>query len=265
VIDAFTLTGHYPFRRIKASLENITGILEKEGFTDIFTVSFGALFYRNFNEGNRELLEEVVKTQLNRGRLRVHLLAGINPFYISNISEIKELSSRYRAVVISPLYQGFNISSRRVIHIVKTASEANLPVIILGYLEDPREMHRAYRFRYALSSEKVKAFFELLRNTREELKVAFISFPFKILSELSSEISKFSVYIDVSSNDVYGPMYDYVKLLVDSIGEDLVIFASKTPLTYLKSILYKVLYSDIEESKKYKILLYNAKKLFNIR
>jgi len=264
LIDALTFTGSYPFRRVRAGIEDVVNVLRPEGFTDIFTLRFEALFYRDFNEGNKDLLNEYRGRDWSEHGVRVHLLAGLNPFYISSINEIKNILEDFKAVVLAPLYQGFNISAKRVINIVRAANNPNLPVIIFGYLEDIREMHRAYRFRYSLGIDNVKEFLELLKKSCSDARVALISFPFKTLSALANELSKLSVYIDVSYEDIYGPMYDYVKALVNMVGEDLVIFASKTPLTYVKSVLFKALYSEISSDAKTKILKHNAKKFFGL-
>jgi predicted TIM-barrel fold metal-dependent hydrolase len=264
LIDALSFIGKYPFRKVSASILDIVRVHEVLGFTDVFIGSFSSLFYRDFNEGNGELLEELARFPREQSSIKIHIVAGVNPTYLSGVRDVCKLREHYSAILMSPLLHGFDLAARRVLRVVETASKCDLPVLILGYLEDPREMHRAYRFRYRLNVERVKRFLDLLKKSQITPKLALISFPSKLLLEVASELNKLSIYVDVSSDDVYGPIYDYVKLLVDSVGEDLVVFASKAPLTYLKAVLFKVIYADIEERVKEKILVHNAKRLLNL-
>lgn len=265
MIDVLTFTGNYPYRKIRVGINDIVRIIKPEGFTDIFVIKFESLFYKDFNEGNRELLNEYMESTWRKDDVEIYLLAGVNPFYISSVNDIKKFSENFKGLVIAPLFHGFNLSCNRVVSIIRVANDVGLPVLILGYLEDIREMHRAYKFRHSLSIEKIKDFFELIKKYNEKPRLALISFPFKILSELANDINKLTIYTDVSYEDVYGPIYDYVKILVENIGEDLIVFASKTPLTYIKCVLFKVLYSEIDEYKKEKILKQNAKKFFDLK
>ncbi|MEM4731685.1 MAG: hypothetical protein QXO48_00920 [Desulfurococcaceae archaeon] len=265
MIDSLCFTGHYPFRKLSiVNLTELTNLMLREGFQSILVLHFSSLFYRNPWVANEELLSESGKiVDEIKDRIRVYLLAGINPEYAVSREKLAGYKGAFRGVVVAPLYHGFKLSSKNTRNLLKIVSDLDLTLGVLGYLEDPREAHRAYAFRYKLTLNDARSF---IREVKEwgYSRVVLYSFPSELLFQLSSDISNASILVDVSSNDVYGPIYDYVKTLVESVGEDLVVFSSKAPLTYVKSALFKVLYSEISSKAKEKILRDNPRRLFNI-
>lgn len=261
MIDALCFTGYYPFRKLAISrLSEVVSKLANEGFDHIFVLHLNSLFHRNPWLANDELVHESKEVTT---RVKVSLIAGVNPEYATTRERLVDYKNTFKAVLIAPLYHGFKLRGKPVENLLKMLKDLELALVILGYLEDPREMHRAYRPRYRIAVDDLKVFIKYVKDLGYS-RVLLSSIPSNTLFPLLSGISDTSIYVDVSSDSLYGPVYDYVKTVVESAGEDLVVFSSKTPLTYTKAVLFKVIYSDISEKAKKKILEENARKLFNI-
>jgi len=263
LIDVLTFSGNYPFRKLLyTKLCDVAKLMLEEGFEIIFNARIESLFYRDFMEANKDLLKEVNELSKQQpNSIQIKPLACFNPDYILDRNIINEVSKSFAGVVIAPLYHGFKLSSKKVSRFLRYASELNLPILILGYLEDIREMHRAYRFRYPLKLDDLKTFLQEVKLFGYE-KIVLLSFPYQFLVESSNLIANTSIYVDISSHDIYGGVYDHIKNLVNIFGEDHIVFSSKAPLSYPKAVLFKVLYSDISDKAKRKIVGENAKKLF---
>jgi predicted TIM-barrel fold metal-dependent hydrolase len=68
--------------------------------------------------------------------------------------------------------------------------------------------------------------------------------------------------VDVASNTVYGPVYDRVRALAKLFSEDRVTLSTGAPLNYPLVPILKVLYSDLDERARRKILSENALKFY---
>jgi predicted TIM-barrel fold metal-dependent hydrolase len=68
--------------------------------------------------------------------------------------------------------------------------------------------------------------------------------------------------VDVASNTVYGPVYDRVRALAELFSEDRVTLSTGAPLNYPLVLILKVLYSDLDERARRKILSENALKFY---
>jgi len=260
VIDALAFFGHYPFRRLSPrSLAGVAHYLGSKSFSRIYAACFSSIFYRDPLEGNREALEEfsASRDRIPRG-VEVRILGGFNPTYIGPRKELveKALERGFAAYLVAPAYHGFKIDSKEVLRFLEIAHELGVRVVFLDLLEDPREAHRGYILRYAVKRESFKRFISKLdRSFSREIMLA--SFRYDLLRENLDRLADLELYIDVSSDSFYGPQYDRLKEVVEAVGEDLVVASTRAPLAYPEASIYRVIYSNINDSSKDRILSRN--------
>ncbi len=264
MIDALSFFGSYPFRRLfTESMAEVASHMRSRGFKKIYLIYFLSLFYRDPFEANRAALNIYRMKRRNIKDVEIDLLGGINPSYITidkvNIEEIVE--PHFKAYVMSPAYHGFRLDARGSIKLVEDLCSQGRKVIILDLLEDIREMHRAYKLIYMVKDEHLKSFLRNIDKTCGK-KILFASFRYELLKNNLARISDLELYVDTSSDTLYGYQYDRVRELVDSIGEDLVVLATRTPIAYTETAVFRVIYSDITGSAKKKILYDNALKYY---
>jgi len=265
VIDALAFFGSYPFRRLKLKkLVEVVRHLREKRFEGVYIAHFGSVFYRDPLEGNREALEEYVSSRDEIPKdVSVRVLGGFNPAYIQMKRRFVEeaVSRTFAAYIIAPAYHGFRLDSKEVFKFLDIVYDLGLKVVILDLLEDLREFHRAYTFKYIIKKKHFASFLSGLdKGFRKMIMLA--SFRYDLLRDSLSRLAELEIYIDISSDSFYGPQYDRVKEVVEAVGDDLVMLSTRTPLAYTEASVFRVLYSDIDSSSKEKILNINAAKFY---
>ncbi len=260
MIDALAFFGQYPFRKLFIEdLVDVVSYLMKKGFEKIYVAYISSLFYRDPLEANR-IAEKIFREAIDKVSIpRTYLLAGHNPSYLPTNKFFLEklLDPVYKAYIIAPAYHGFNIGSRDTIRFIEYMCGENKRVVILDLLEDLREMHRGYILRFLIKKGQFEQFLRSIDKICGR-KILLSSFRYDLLRDYLGKISDLEIYVDVSSDTLYGYQYDRVRELVSSLGEDLVLLATKTPISYPEASLYRVIYSDLPSGAKEKILWRNS-------
>jgi len=260
VIDALSFFGHYPFRKLFIEdLDELIKFMSSKGFQELYVAYLPSLFYRDPLEANRIAREICEKSPGKTRSLRISLLAGYNPSYLPvNKSFIEKIiDPLYKAYILAPAYHGFKLSSRETLRFIEYMCSIDKRIVILDLLEDIREMHRAYIFRYLIKEDHL---YQFVKNLDEicSRKILLASFRYDLLRKYLDKISEKELFVDVSSDTLYGYQYDRVKELVDLLGEDLLLLSTKTPISYPEAAVFRVYYSEISDSAKEKILRRNA-------
>ncbi len=256
MIDALAFLGRHPFRG--AGTEDageLEALLMRLGFERAFVVGLEALFGRDVWRANELHLRRLA------GRKLLAPLAGVNPSYAvdrERVEGLRELG--FRAAVVAPLYHGFSPRDRAVGRLLRLAADAGLPVVLLGWLEDVRGMHRAYRFRFRLDERGLAEFVGLAAGAGARVLLSRVEYG--LLERLAGAARGAEVYVDVAHNTVYGPAYDRVASLVELYGEERVVLSTGAPLDYPLVHVLKVLSSNLSEAAKRRILRENALELY---
>ena len=262
MIDALCFTGHYPFRKLSPEkLDEIIVKYKSLGFKAIAIMKFEALFFRDTDIANKILLRDL--KQVKNKDVKIYPIASLNPLYFVDIKNlIKDYHSNgFKAIDISPPYHGFSLKSRRLINFAIQVLKYNMPLIILNLIEDIREMHRAYKFRYRIKIDELCAFLNEVNTKIKNAKILLASFSSRELKQVRS-LYKGDLFVDISHQYILGQPIDDIKILVELYGEDNVLFSSCFPLKYIHPAIYKVMYSDVNDRIKMKILEINAKRFY---
>ncbi|MEM1610237.1 MAG: hypothetical protein QXQ57_01155 [Sulfolobales archaeon] len=259
MIDILSFFNEYMFRRLaKTELRDIGRDLCELGFKKIIAISFKSIFYRNVYEANREVRDEYRKIVEKIRCPNILIAYGGNPDYIGTPRDLLDRGLE-RIVVLAPAYQGFRLDRERTIRFINNLIDYDSRIIIIDLLEDYREFHRGYRFRYLIKYEHLENFLKRVDRTVSR-NLVLASFRYDLIQRVFREISVKEVLVDISNDTFYGPQYDRVKELVNNVGEDLVVLGTRYPIANPLASIFRVLFSDISERSKEKILYRNAER-----
>lgn len=263
IIDALAFLGRHPHR--SAGVDDaggLTGLLARAGVRRAYVLHLDSLFQRDVWRANLRYRRELSSACVDGVELVP--LAGVNPLYAAERERLVELAELgFKGFVTSPSYHGYRLRSPAARRLLRVSAEVGLALVLLDLLEDPRGLHRAYRFRFKLREGDVKAFLEWAAD--EGARVLLSRLEYSLVEKLSGVISELGAYVDASHSTIYGPVYDRVAKLIELVGEDRVVFSSGAPLNYPLVPLYKVLYSSINEEARRRVLSENALRLYESR
>ncbi|ABW01736.1 amidohydrolase 2 [Caldivirga maquilingensis] len=259
MIDALCMSGAYPFRYLSMSTEAVASKLASEGFKHCLMFNLTALFHRDPWWANVEFAREDPKVDCS-----IHKLAVFNPDYEDKL-RIREYSRMgYVGFVTSPIYHGYRLMRRSVISNL-TEALSHGAVVILNLLEDLRQMHRAYSFRYRIMlGELSEALKNIVNKGDGEVKVLLSHFPYNDLAGLRS-LYNGDVYVDFASSQVLGAPYNHVEELVKLYGASRLVLSTGFMMKYPKSSILKLQLSKIQDKDKEAISSVNAGRLYGIK
>jgi predicted TIM-barrel fold metal-dependent hydrolase len=258
MIDALCMSGSYPFRHLTMSTRAVAERLASEGFRECFMFNLTALFHRDPWWGNLDFTREETEADC-----RVHKLAVFNPDYEDRVRVREYVKMGFVGFVTSPIYHGYRLTGRRVLGNLAEALN-NGALVILDLVEDPRQLHRAYAFRFRLRlGELSDALRRLSSGIEGEVRILLSHFPYSDLVNLRNLYSG-PVYVDLASSQVLGAPYSHVEELVKLYGSSNVVLSTGFMMKYPKSSVLKLQLSKIPDEDKGKIANLNAHRLYGV-
>jgi len=147
LVDISTYVGHWPFRKLTFNTLSELDILARENdITHMAVASLNGIFYKDANEGNLELIEELSEY---KGETVFIPFAIVNPTYPGwekNARKMIELG--FRGFELCPRYHGYSLAPEmlydqylpvhRAAKVMELARELNVPVRICASFENFR-------------------------------------------------------------------------------------------------------------------------------
>lgn len=234
VIDANTLFGTYPRRKVDASPRSLISLLKKNGVDLALTVSMKGIFY-DYAKGNLETLE------VCSGENMLVPAATIDPRkYYGDKGEISELVRRgFKLIRVFPEYQGWPVDYAPLKRLMRELDSEAVPLMITSHA-------------YGMATKIVEL------TSSFSFPVILNSIGYWTMSEVIAVMRENSqVYIETHQLD--SP--DCMEILCEEVGADRLVFGSNSPLTYFLSPYLTLKNSDIPESDKALILGENIERL----
>jgi len=137
IVDANAFVGHWPFRDIDASVEDLLALMDEKGVDEALVSSLESVLYRNVQAGNRKLRERVA------GHDRLRPLATIDPTYPAWEADLRECIEEWGwyGVKLLPAYHDYAIDAPETEALMEVCAELDVPVVICAVLEDQRGRH----------------------------------------------------------------------------------------------------------------------------
>ena len=171
VVDANAFVGHWPFRELDSSAEELVALMDEKGVDEAFVAAFESTFYRNAHAGNRELRRELRGSNVDHDN-RLHPFATVNPSYPEWEEDLRRCIEEWswEGVKLLPAYHNYDLDDPEVEDLMRTCADLDVPVSISGVLEDQRGRHPRITLRgyeeegtRSFTGSHVDALIDLLR------------------------------------------------------------------------------------------------------
>ncbi|MBL8850408.1 MAG: amidohydrolase family protein [Planctomycetaceae bacterium] len=138
IIDVNAHLGHYPFRRLRRNdARSLVDHMDAHSIDLALVSSLPAVFYRDTQEGNRELFDEIEPF-----RLRLVPIATVNPKYVGWERDLAESVQRgAKGITLVPEHHGYLLSDEYGHAAMQRIAELDLPVVLTQRFEDRRQRH----------------------------------------------------------------------------------------------------------------------------
>jgi len=257
IIDVNTYIGHWPFKKIRNNTaEELVQQMDKSEIDKAIVSNFNSIFYKDTQEGNIELINEIKAYSE-----RLIPLAIINPTYPGWKKDFLTCIDGFKmkGLELYPYYHNYKLTDEVSLELLNLAAEKKIPVHLPYAVENIRQKHWMDTSEN-LNIEQVK---EVLRLCPE---VDFIitngptlSYARKLKEVIENRKGK--VYYDFSRVELFE---SYFEALLEIAGVDRIVFSSQLPFQYVDTQFVKLYFSNLAQNEKNKILSQNLKTLFQI-
>jgi predicted TIM-barrel fold metal-dependent hydrolase len=260
IIDINTYIGHWPFRQVACGTpEDLVNLMDEAGIDKACVSNINAIFYRNVQDGNEELVRQISSNK--RFKDRLILFAIINPSYPGWKKDfmhcIDDLGMK--GLELYPAYHQYNLASENAVELLNMAAEKSIPVHLPCAIENVRQRHWLDT-KEDLSADNIAQALPLCSKT----DFIITNGPSPDIANKLMSLSQGrqgKIYYDFSRVDLLYYRFDN---FVKSVGADNVVFGSVMPLQYADTQFAKLHFSKISNEDKEKILYKNLKKLLKL-
>ena len=264
LIDINTYIGHWPFRQLRNN--TAAGLLPKmdEYGIDMAAVSsLNAVFYKDTQEGNRELIEEI---QNDKAQDRFIPFAVINPKYSAWEKDFIYCVENMgmKGLELYPYYHRYALTEPESVELVKLAGKMNIPVHLPCSIVNVRQRHWMDT-NDNLKYDQVEKLLALCPDTDFIISNGPSHMIARQLKKVSKE-RKGRVYYDFARLDVFvlrAPTSAFNALVQDA-GIDHIVFGSVLPFQYADPQFVRLTYAGLSEEDMDKVTSGNLKKLFQL-
>ena len=231
IVDVNTFLGHYPFRRVRyTTASEMIAHMNANGIDAGLVSSLHAVFYRDAQRGNEELLEAI-----GQFPNRLFPVGTVNPTYAGWERDLTWLveKGRVRAISLMPEHHGYRLTDERGAAVLKEIAESKLPVVLTQRLEDRRQRH------HWDVAEDLKAD-ELIEVAKTHARLKFVLVNWLGLSgdKMLAAGLRGRCLIDFARQAVVGTKE--VPKLIEALGVESIAFGSHMPFDYPAAALVKL-------------------------
>lgn len=260
LIDINAYVGHWPFMPLKYNTcEALLQRMNKYEVDISAVANLNAIFYKNTQNGNEELHNEIKSNKKFSSRLMP--FAIINPVYGAWKQDLKTCITKMgmKGIRLYPHYHDYDITEPPVIELAKMARDYNVPVAFPLRMVDSRQ-----RSWMDVQKEWLLREFMPLVKAVPDAKYIFMNIAsgFGLSAEDSALLKKTNHLFDTSGRNL-----QYMSQLIKTHGKEKFAFGTHSPiLDYLTPRLRIETLRDEEASEADKELIRsgNAKRFLNM-
>ncbi len=255
-IDISTYIGHWPFRRLRNNtLNGLDELARRYGITHMVVSNINGLFYKNTNDANLELSEELAEYN---GETKFLPLAIVNPSYPEWERDARNMiASGFMGFELCPLYHGYSLAPEmlfdeffpihRAAKVMELASELDVPVRICSCFENFRGRSH-FDVKENISGD---ALYSLL-SKNDDVHVFITGFSPQGSGEKLGELIKTrtNTYFDTTQTELLHK--NSVESLLKCIKEEQLCFGSLSPFNYIDTNLLRIDLTSLDSEKVYK-------------
>jgi len=235
IVDVNTFLGPYPFRSVRyTTAAEMLAHMDANGIDAALVSSLPAVFYRDAQRGNEELLRAIGPFT---GRL--FAVGMVNPAYAGWQRDLRWLVEQgaTRAITLAPEHHGYRLTDERGRAAIQAIGETGLPLVLTQRLEDRRQRHH-----WDVAEDlKVDELLEVAR-ANPALKFVLVNWLGLPADKLLAAGLRGRCLIDFARQAVVGTKE--VPKLMEALGTGAIAFGSHMPFDYVASALVKL--SNVE-------------------
>lgn len=261
IIDVNTYVGHWPFRSVKnTTLEERMKQMDEKGIDIACVSSLNAIFYRDAQSGNEELVQEM-KLSADYSK-RFIPFCIINPMYPGWEKDFDICVNDFsmKGLELYPAYHNYSLNDPQVSRLLMMAQQKKIPVLLPCAIENLRQRHYMDTKEDLNPDDVVK-----MAQNFKELDIIISNGPTPVFASKLSETVKQRtgrIFYDYTRVELLNSTIDR---FVEKAGVDNVVFGTASPMQYVETQYSKLYNSKLSEDDKNKILSGNLKQLFKIR
>jgi predicted TIM-barrel fold metal-dependent hydrolase len=254
IIDTNVYLGNWPGRQlVEGQTPELVAFLRSRGVVEAWAGSFDALLHKDIGGVNARLARECNK----HGRDFLLPFGAVNPVLPDWEEDLRRCHEEFRmpGIRLNPNYQGYSLDHPAFARVLAMAAERGLVVQIAAWMEDERTQHPLLRVpmvdlgRLAPVVAKVPAVKVVVLN-------GFISV--RMTQRILPGLKKFDqVVFDLAMQEQLAGL----KVLIDAVGLDRVVFGSYSPMFYFEAATLKLRESALTADQTGPILFGNARRL----
>jgi len=258
ILDVNAYLGHWPFRRLRYNTpEGLIKLMKKAKIDLAVVSSASSVLYRNCQEGNLELHEEI------RGhKNRLIPFACINPNYAGWREDLQYCVDEIgvKGLRLHPNYHDYDLSGENATALIQEATKRGLPLSVTLRMEDERQSHWLVKVPGVPVHQIIEA---INRSPEATFILTYLHFQ-EAEQILNACPKRQNFFIETTSPYLLGDYPNHLQTLIDRIGVHRILFGSGMPLKYPQAALLKVEHLQVSEEDKEKILGENAAKLLKL-
>jgi hypothetical protein len=254
IIDTNVYVGDWPGRQLEPGrTPELVASLRGQGVVQAWAGSFDALLHKDIGGVNARLAEECGK----HGRDFLLPFGAVNPVLPDWEEDLRRCHEEFRmpGIRLHPNYQGYSLDHPAVARLLAMAAERGLVVQIAAWMEDERTQHPLLRVpmvdlvRLAPVVAKAPGVKVVVLNGFISVRLAQRALP---------GLKKFDrVVFDLAMQEQLAGL----RVLIDAVGLDRVVFGSYSPMFYFEAATLKLRESALTANETEPILFGNARRL----
>jgi predicted TIM-barrel fold metal-dependent hydrolase len=262
LIDINTYIGHWPFRQLRNNTaQGLLSLMDKYGVDMAAVSSLNAVFYKDTQEGNLELIEEI-----KDNKDRFIPFAVINPKYVAWEKDFRYCVEKLgmKGLELYPYYHNYDLTEPEPVELIRLAGEMNIPVHLPCAIVNVRQRHWMDT-NDNLDLGQVEKLLSLCPDTDFIISNGPSHINAQQLKK-ASEGRKGRVYYDFARVEVFtlrSSATDF-ETLVKYAGIDHIVFGSVMPFQYGDPQFVRLAYSGLSEEDMEKVTSGNLKRLFRL-
>jgi predicted TIM-barrel fold metal-dependent hydrolase len=258
ILDINAYLGHWPFRRLRYNTsESLMKLMEKAKIDLAVVSSASSVLYRNCQEGNLELHEEIMGHED-----RLITFACINPNYAGWREDLQYCVDEIgvKGLRLHPNYHDYDLSGENATALIQEANKRGLPISVTLRMEDERQSHWLVKVLGVPVHQIIEA---INRSPEATFILTYIHFQ-EAEQIINACPKRKNFFIETTSHYLLGDYPNHLQTLIDKIGVNRILFGSGMPLKYPQASLLKVEHLQVSGEDKEKILGKNAAKLLKL-
>jgi hypothetical protein len=254
IVDTHVYLSRWPGRRmIGDQPDELVSRLRKQGVVQAWTGSFDALLHKDIGAVNARLAADCA--QYGQGMLVP--FGAVNPMLPDWEEDLRRCHEQFRmpGIRVHPNYHAYTLEYPAFSKLLRICAERNLIVQIAAWMEDERTQIPALDAQL-VDLRPLTMLLESVPKARVVVLNGFVSL--RSAQLLWDRIKRFeNLAFDIAMiEQLMG-----VKVLVDAIGVERVVFGSYSPMFYFESAFLKLREADLSADQTVTLLSANATRL----